>query len=91
VEGIRALLIAMILHGQSNSYHHQIVYLPHVDGGAQLNCSIYHTLELPLGVAPHLQGEDPMAEQGTNHPCRHQSPILQFPDRIQQQAQMPQL
>ena len=62
MEGIRGLPIATILHGHSNSCHHQIVYLLHVDGDARLDCSIPRALELPLGVAHHLQGEYPMVE-----------------------------
>jgi hypothetical protein len=33
-EGIRGLPITMILHGHSNSCHHQIVYLAQADGNA---------------------------------------------------------
>ena len=61
MEGIRGLPIATILRGHSNSYCHQIVYLLQVDGDARLDCRVRHALELPLGVAPHLQGEDPTA------------------------------
>ena len=76
VEGIWGLPIAMNRRGHSNSYHHQIVYLLHVDGDTRLDCSIPRTLELPLGVAPHLQGEDPMTKEGTDHPRRRQSLVL---------------
>ena len=84
VESIRGLPIAMIQREHSNSYHHQIVYLLQANGDARLDCRIHRALELPLGVAPHLQGEDPMAEEGTDHPQRHQSLILQIHDCIQQ-------
>ena len=84
MEGIRGLPIATILHGHSNSCHHQIVYLLHVDGDTRLNCSVPHALELPLGVAPHLQGENSMAEEGTDHPWHRKSPVLQVLDRIKQ-------
>jgi hypothetical protein len=84
VEGIRDLPITMTQRGHSNSYHHQIIYLLHVDGDARLDCSAPCTLELPLGVAPHLQGEYLTAKEGTDHPRRHQSPVLQFLDRIKQ-------
>jgi hypothetical protein len=77
VEGIRVLPIARILRGPSNSCHHQSVYLLHAD---RVHCA----LELPLGVAPHLQGEDPTAEEGTDHPWRRQSPVFEIIDRIQQ-------
>ena len=71
MEGIWGLPIATILRGHSNSYCHQIVYLLQVDGDARLDCRVHRTIQLPLGVAPYLQGEDPMAEEGTNHPrCR---------------------
>ena len=70
MEGIQGLPIAMILRGHSISCHHQIVYLLQVDGDAQLDYRVHHTLELPMGVAPHLQGEDLMAEEGTDHPQR---------------------
>ena len=82
MEGIQSLPIAMIRHGQSNSCHHQIVYLLHTDRDARLDCSVPRSLKLPLGVAPHLQGEYPMAEEGTDHPRRRQSLVLQFLDRI---------
>jgi len=62
VEGIQGLPITTIQCGHSNSCHHQIVYLLHVDGDARLDCSIPRALELPLGVAHHLQGEYPMVE-----------------------------
>ena len=84
MEGIRGLPIGMILRGHPNSYHHQIVYLLHVDGDAQLDFRIHRALELPLGVAPHLQGEDPMAEEGIDHPHHRQSSVLQILDCIQQ-------
>ena len=76
VEGIQGLPIAMILCGHSNSCHYQIVYLRHTDGDARLNCRVHHALELPLGVAPHLQGEGPTAEEGTDHPRCRQSLVL---------------
>ena len=76
MEGIQGLPIATILRGHSNCCNHQIVYLLHVDGDAQLASRVRRALELPLGVAPHLQGEDPMAEEGTDHPRRHQSPVF---------------
>ena len=82
VEGIRGLSITTILHGHSNSCHHQIIYLLQANGDTRLDCRVHHALELPLGVARHLQGEDPMAEEGTDHPQRHQSLILQILDRI---------
>ena len=82
MEGIQGLPIAMILCGHSNSCHHQIVYLLHVDGDARLDCSIPCALELPLGVAPQLQGEDPMAKEVMDQPRRRQSSVLQFLDRI---------
>ena len=84
VESIRGLPIAMIQREHSNSYHHQIVYLLQADGDARLDCRVRRTLEIPLGVAPHLQGEDSTAEEGTDHPRRRQSPILLMLDRIQQ-------
>ena len=65
MEGIRGLPMATILCGHSSSYHHQIVYLLQADGDTRLNCRVRRALELPLGVAPHLQGEDPTAEEGT--------------------------
>ena len=68
VEGIQGLPIATIWCGHSNSCHHQIVYLLHVDGDARLDCSIPRALELPLGVAPQLQEEDLMAKEGMDHP-----------------------
>ena len=68
MEGIRGLPIATILRGHSNSCHHQIIYLQHADGDARLDCWVCHALELQLGVAPHFQGEDPMAKEGTDHP-----------------------
>ena len=82
MEGIRGLPIAMIRRGHSNSCHHQVVYLLHMDGDARLNCSVPRALELPLGVAPHLQGKDSMAKEGTEHPRCHQALILQFLDCI---------
>ena len=84
MEGIQGLLIAMIQHGHSNICHHQIIYHLHADGDARLDCSIPRTLELPLGVAPHLQGENSMAEEGTDHPWHRKSPVLQVLDRIKQ-------
>ena len=68
VEGIWGLPIATILRGHSNSYHQQIIYLLQADGDARLDCRVHQALELPLGVAPHLQGEDPTTEEGTDHP-----------------------
>ena len=76
MEGIRGLPITMILRGHSNSCHHQIVYLLQADGDAQLDYRIRQALELPLRVAPHLQGEDPTAEDGMDHPQRHESLVL---------------
>ena len=68
MEGIWGLPITMIYRGHSNSYHHQIIYLLQADGDARLDCRVHRALELPLGVAPHLQGEDPMAKEGMDHP-----------------------
>jgi hypothetical protein len=84
MEGIRGLPIATILCGHYNSCHHQIVYLLQADGDALLNCRVRRALELPLVVVPRLQGEDPMAEEGTDHPHRRQSLVLQILDHIQQ-------
>jgi len=84
MEGIWGLPIAMILRGHSNSCHHQIIYLLQVDGDARLDCRVCLALELPLGVAPHLQGEYPTAKEGTDYPRRRQSPVLQFLDSIKQ-------
>ena len=70
VEGIQGLPITMILCEHSNSCHHQIIYLLQVDGDARLDCRVCLALELPLGVAPHLQGEDPIAKEGMDHPRR---------------------
>ena len=72
MEGIWGIPISTILHGHSNSCHHKIIYLLQVDGDARLDCRVCLALELPLGVAPHLQGEDPMVEEGTNNPWRRQ-------------------
>jgi len=83
VEGIWGLPITMLLCGHSNSYHHQIIYLLQAGGDAHLDCRVRRALELPLGVAPHLQGEDPMTEEVTDHPQCHQSLVLQILDRIQ--------
>ena len=84
MESIRGLPIAMILRGHFNSCHHQIVYLVQADGDTRLDCRVHHALELPVGVAPHLQGEDPMAKEGTDHPRRRQSLVHQILDCIQQ-------
>ena len=59
VEGIRGIPIARILRGHSNSSRHQIVYLLQADGDARLDYRVHRAMELPLGVTPHLQGEDP--------------------------------
>ena len=82
MKGIWGLPIAIIQRGHSNSCHHQIVYLLHADGDARLDCSVRRALELPLGVALIFKGLT--AEEGTYHPRRHQSPVLEILDRIQQ-------
>ena len=76
MEGIWGQPITTILCGHSNSYHHQIIYLLQADGDTRLDCRVHRTLELPLGVAPHFQGEDPMAKEDTDHPRRRQSLVL---------------
>ena len=84
MEGIQGLPIVMILHEHSNSCHHQIIYLLHMDGNARLDCRVYHAMELPLGVAPDLKGEDPTTDEGTDHPCPRQALALLVLDHIQQ-------
>ena len=45
-----------------------------MDGDPRLNCRVRRASELPLGVVPHLQGED----------LSRQALALQVHDRIQQ-------
>ena len=47
-----------------------------MDGDPQLDCRVCEALELPLGVVPHLQGEDLMADEGADHPHSYQALIL---------------
>ena len=39
-------------------------------------------------MVPHLQGEDPTADEGTDHPRPRQALVLQVLDRIQQVGHM---
>ena len=55
-----------------------------MDGDPRLDCRVCWALKLPLGVVPHLQGEDPMADEGMYHPCLRQALALQVLDHIQQ-------
>ena len=50
----------------------------------RLDCRVRRASKLPLGVVPHLQGEDPMADEGMDHPHPHQALALQVHDRIKQ-------
>ena len=59
-----------------------------MDGDPRLNCRVCWASELPLGVVPHLQGEDLTADEGMDHPRSHQAPLHHFLDRIQQVGHM---
>ena len=59
-----------------------------MDGDPRLNCMVRWASELPLGVVPHLQVEDPMTDEGVDHPCSRQTLVLQVLDCIQQVGHM---
>ena len=59
-----------------------------MDGDTQLDCRVRQASELPLGVVPHLQGEDPTTDEGMDHPRPYLASVLKVLDRIQQVGHM---
>ena len=67
-ESLRGLPPTTIHRVLSHNLYHPLVYVILMDGDPRLDCRVRRALELLLGVVAHLQGEDPMADEGTDHP-----------------------
>jgi len=66
----------------SHNLHHPLILVILTNGDPRLDCRVCWASELPLEVVPHLQGEDPTTDEGTDHPCSYQALVLQVLDRI---------